>query len=251
MPHHLIDILEPHQEYSVAEYVVAAERGRSRDCRRGRVPLFVGGTGLYLRGVLRGVFEGPAADWELRRELEAIRASGRKRGPALPVGPRRSADCGEVAGGRPAARDPRDRSLRTHGNTPVDAATAGAAASRVAPACVLAASTPRMVVRSHQQASGRHVSSRTGREKFKGCSPRAQPLGKTARQALGYKEVIDHLERGIPLPETIALIQTRTRQFAKRQHTWFKNLVECTAGRTSRRNESPREIAEQMFRKSI
>ena len=46
-------------------------------------------------------------------------------------------------------------------------------------------------------------------------------------QALGYKEAIAHLEQGVPLTESIALIQTRTRQFAKRQHTWFRHLEEC------------------------
>jgi tRNA dimethylallyltransferase len=52
-------------------------------------------------------------------------------------------------------------------------------------------------------------------------------LSHTARQALGYKEVIAHIEQSVPLTETIALIQTRTRQFAKRQHTWFRHLEEC------------------------
>jgi tRNA dimethylallyltransferase len=56
-----------------------------------------------------------------------------------------------------------------------------------------------------------------------------RPLSHTARQALGYKEAIAHIEQGIPLAETIALIQTRTRQFAKRQHTWFRHLEECRA----------------------
>src|SRR5262249_9093299 len=54
-----------------------------------------------------------------------------------------------------------------------------------------------------------------------------QPMGTSARQALGYKEVIDHLEGRLGLTEVVALLQTRTRQFAKRQHTWFRNLAEC------------------------
>jgi tRNA dimethylallyltransferase len=53
------------------------------------------------------------------------------------------------------------------------------------------------------------------------------PLGRTARQALGYQEIIDHLSGECSLLEAVATIQTRTRQFAKRQHTWFRNLVEC------------------------
>jgi tRNA dimethylallyltransferase len=56
---------------------------------------------------------------------------------------------------------------------------------------------------------------------------RPQGMSHTARQGLGYKEVIAHLEGGIELPSTVNEIQTRTRQFAKRQHTWFRNLVEC------------------------
>jgi tRNA dimethylallyltransferase len=56
-----------------------------------------------------------------------------------------------------------------------------------------------------------------------------RPPGRTACQALGYKEIMDHLAGRCTLEEAVALIQTRTRQFAKRQHTWFRNLVECRA----------------------
>jgi len=70
IPHHLIDVLDPHEEYSLADYVEAAEKACREILERRRVPLFVGGTGLYLRGVLRGIFDGPPADWTFRRELE-------------------------------------------------------------------------------------------------------------------------------------------------------------------------------------
>ena len=71
VPHHLIDVLEPHEEFSVAQYVEAAGGSAQEIVARGKTPLFVGGTGLYLRSVLRGVFEGPSADLQLRGELEA------------------------------------------------------------------------------------------------------------------------------------------------------------------------------------
>jgi tRNA dimethylallyltransferase len=54
-----------------------------------------------------------------------------------------------------------------------------------------------------------------------------RPLSKEARQALGYKELIAHLKGGMSLDETVAQIQTRSRQFAKRQLTWFRNLEGC------------------------
>jgi tRNA dimethylallyltransferase len=76
-----------------------------------------------------------------------------------------------------------------------------------------------------------------------------QPLSHTARQALGYKEVIAHLEEGVPLAETIALIQTRTRQFAKRQHTWFRHLEECRPIEMTG-SETAEELAESVLRSS-
>jgi len=68
--HHLIDIADPHQDFSVAEFVRLAADAAADIVQRNRTPLFVGGTGLYLRSILRGLFTGPEANWELRRILE-------------------------------------------------------------------------------------------------------------------------------------------------------------------------------------
>src|SRR5204863_340531 len=77
-PHHLIDILEPHQEFSLVDYVQAAGWIAREILERGRVPLFVGGTGLYLRGVLRGVFAGLAAGLSRVEMTELIQARTRQ-----------------------------------------------------------------------------------------------------------------------------------------------------------------------------
>ena len=73
------------------------------------------------------------------------------------------------------------------------------------------------------------------------------PLSRTARQALGYQEAIDHLEGRLSLAETIERIQTRTRQFAKRQHTWFRHLEECRAVEITG-DETPAELADRLSR---
>jgi tRNA dimethylallyltransferase len=52
-------------------------------------------------------------------------------------------------------------------------------------------------------------------------------LGRTASQAVGYREVVEHLHGGVPLVETIEHVKTRTRRFARRQATWFRSLSEC------------------------
>ena len=70
VPHHLIDIIDPQEEYSLAQYVEAAHRCVRGISDRGKKVLFVGGTPLYLKGLLRGIFQGPAADWNFRRQLQ-------------------------------------------------------------------------------------------------------------------------------------------------------------------------------------
>ncbi|MEM1303522.1 MAG: tRNA (adenosine(37)-N6)-dimethylallyltransferase MiaA, partial [Planctomycetota bacterium] len=71
VPHHLIDLVDPSEEFSVAQYRQLAI-DRVRDVQsRGKTPLFVGGTPLYLKCLLRGLFDGPPADWDLRVEIEA------------------------------------------------------------------------------------------------------------------------------------------------------------------------------------
>lgn len=249
VPHHLIDILEPHQEYSLAEYVGAAERAASEIVSRGCVPLFVGGTGLYLRGVLRGVFEGPAADRELRRELEAF--AQREGNEALHARLERVDP--QLAAKLPVADLRRViRGIEVFERTgfplsiqqrqePVPADERPHVSWLHPPRAWLYERINKRVEEMFQAGLVAEVQGLFEREQFP---------GKTARQALGYKEVIDHLEGGVSLPETIALIQTRTRQFAKRQHTWFKNLVECTAVEIEG-TESSREIAQRIVRMPV
>src|SRR5205809_987052 len=68
VPHHLLDIVDPSAEFSVAQYVDAAAATVTDNRSRGKLSLFVGGTPLYLKSLLRGLFDGPPADWQLRRE---------------------------------------------------------------------------------------------------------------------------------------------------------------------------------------
>jgi tRNA dimethylallyltransferase len=75
-------------------------------------------------------------------------------------------------------------------------------------------------------------------------------MGRTARQALGYKEVLDHLAGNCTRAEAIETLQRRTRQFAKRQHTWFRNLVECDEVRITG-GESAEQVAELVLARSL
>jgi tRNA dimethylallyltransferase len=71
------------------------------------------------------------------------------------------------------------------------------------------------------------------------------PLGREARQALGYKELLGHVAGRTTLEEAVELLRIRTRQFAKRQMTWFRNLDECRA-LAVRADDSPDRIADRL-----
>lgn len=232
--HHLIDIIEPHEEFSLAEYLTAAESACRAIVARGRRPLFVGGAGLYLRGVLRGVFEGPAANWDLRRELEeqaqreghtSLHLELQRVDPVTaarlhPNDIRRVIRAIEVfrQTGHPISaqheqgpRPPEERTPHVYWLDP--------------PREWLYERINQRVVQMFEQGLLDEVQRLLQSQK---------PLSHTARQGLGYKEVIDWLQADTTpdqgdLGAVVELIQTRTRQFAKRQHTWFRNLEECVS----------------------
>src|SRR5947209_3086590 len=70
VPHHLLDLVSPNEEFSLSQYIDAAHAAAANIQRRGKQVLFVGGTPLYLKALLRGVHQGPPADWDFRRQIE-------------------------------------------------------------------------------------------------------------------------------------------------------------------------------------
>ncbi len=249
VPHHVFDILEPSQEFSVAEYLAAAERACLEIVSRGNIPLFVGGTGLYLRSLLRGVFEGPAADEELRQRLEADAAAQgaaalheKLRDLDTPTAERlhpndirrvvRALEVIELTG-QPLSAQHRE------GPLPLDQR----------PANVYWLAPPREWL--YRRINDRVDAMMAGGwlDEVRSLLNEPQPLSHTAGQALGYKELIEHLQGRLTLSDAVALIQTRTRQFAKRQHTWFRNLEECVAVPISG-DESATELGEQLLARS-
>lgn len=242
VPHHLFDILEPWEECSVADYVVAAERVCGQIVCRGGTPLFVGGTGLYLRCLLRGVFSGPAANSDIRRRLE----EEAKHGGAKALYERLQRRDPTVA----ARLHPHDlrrviRALEVIELTgqPMSAQQAeGPLPESLRPPHVLWLAPPRdwLYRRINQRVDDMLAAGWL--DEVRSLLAEDRPLSHTARQALGYQELIEHLQGGRPLSETVERIQTRTRQFAKRQHTWFRNLEECRPLPIAE-DESPSQIA--------
>jgi len=228
IPHHLIDLVDPEEEFSTAEYLTRAIRCCEEITGRGRVPIFTGGTGLYLRSLLRGVFEGPAADWGFRQQLleEARRQpEGWLHQQLEQVDP--------VTSQRLHPNDSRRlvRALEIHALT----GTAPSVLHQEHPLPVddqpvhnFWLHPPRDWLYDRINNRVRIMFVRGLEAEVRQILARPQTPGRTASQALGYREVMDWLRGELPSQAAAEeLIQTRTRQFAKRQHTWFRNLKEC------------------------
>lgn len=245
VPHHLIDLVEPYEEYSLAQYIGAAHRLVDQITARGRQVLFLGGTPLYLKALLRGIFRGPPADWDFRSQLDQQAASQQ---PGFLH--RRLAQVDPLAAGRLHPNDTRRliRALEVYEKTgrPISQLQQQFHRGQPAEACrvfVLDRPTQELYRRIDRRVEAMFAAGLV--EEVRGLLARQRPLSRTASQALGYREVIEHLQGKRGLPETIDLVKTHTRQFAKRQRTWFRSLSECrfvpVAGRMD-----PVEVARQI-----
>jgi tRNA dimethylallyltransferase len=230
VPHHLVDVLEPCASASVAWWLQrAADCCRDIESRAKQV-LFVGGTPLYLKALMCGLFEGPPASEELRRRLadEALaHGAGVLHARLMTVDPAGAA--------RIHPNDERRliRALEVHELTgrPISEwqtqwTTPPAAVATATPA-ILWLDLPRDVL--YERINRRVEAMFAGGlvEEVRRLRQGAAPLSREASQALGYKEVIDLLEGRAGLAATILQVQTRTRNFAKRQITWFRHLPGC------------------------
>jgi len=243
--HHLIDVVDPHETYSVADYLTAARNAVGAILVRKRVPLFVGGTGLYLRSLLRGVFDGPPANEDFRHEL---RSRAEHHPPDWLHHELRKVD--PVSADRLHANDRLRiiRALEVHLVTgrPLSAQQQQPArpiAER--PAVAVCLEPPRAWLHDRIDRRVDQMMDQGLLEETRALLARNPPPGKTARHALGYRELFEHLEQGRPLDECVEQIKRGTRQFAKRQHTWFRNLEECCRVPLTG-EESPAEIVDRI-----
>jgi tRNA dimethylallyltransferase len=227
VPHHLIDIVEPQDEYSVAQYVDAASVVVSEIRGRGKEALFVGGTPLYLKSLLRGLFSGPPANWALRQQIEdeleqvgdeALYARLQQLDPLAaanihPHDTRRMIRALEV--------------LRATGE-PISHQQTQFEEGRPAEACRV------FVLRRGREEQHRRIEDRVDamiaaglEDEVKNLTGKGRSLGRTARQAVGYRETLDYLAGDIDQGQMVEQIKIRSRRFAKRQGTWFRSLSEC------------------------
>lgn len=221
-PHHLIDILDPDEPYTAADYRRDALAAIEDIHARGAVAVIAGGTALYLRALLHGLSESPAGDPVIRAEL--ARRAEQEGWPALhaelqrldPVAAARihPNDRVRIERALEVARltgEPLSRQQARHGF-----AAAAVRAYRVGldpPRDVLHERIQRRVV---EMVDGGWFAEVAGLL-AQGYDPGLKPL-----QAIGYRDVVACLQGEIDRDEAIRRIQRDTRRFAKRQMTWFR-----------------------------
>ncbi len=245
IPHHLLDIVEPNEEYSLASYVVAAESCVRQLRQRGKEALFVGGTPLYLKALLRGIFSGPPADWDFRREVAAeVQRVGAE---ALHA---RLAQVDPLSAHKLHPHNVRRiiRALEVYKITgqPISHLQMQFDEGRAAEDCrVFTLRWPRQELHARIDrrvdrmfAQGLVDEIRSVREKYGDVS-------RTAAQAVGFREVVSLLQHECDETETVRRVKVRTRRFARRQETWFRGLSECRF--VPRTDDTPaREVAAQI-----
>lgn len=227
VPHHLIDVLEPTEEFNVVLFQQMARQAVEEICGRGHIPILVGGTGFYIQALLYDINftendedaafrhsleelakrEGPEALYERLRAVdpescESIHAHNVKRVI-------RAIEFYEKTGKKISAHNREQR----QNNSPYQYAY--------------------FVLNDEREAVYRRIDERVDLMMKKGLVEEVRALqamgckqGMVSMQGLGYKEILSYLEGEISLEEAVYLIKRDTRHFAKRQITWFKREKE-------------------------
>ncbi len=243
VPHHLIDVLEPWESASVAEYRTWALDHVREIAVRGRRALFVGGTPLYLKALLRGLFKGPAADPEVRQHLEA---EADALGNAALHDRLARLDPATARRLHPNDRRRIIRALEVFELTGRPISTLQAEHDRPAEGVnVVALERPRAELHERINRRVEQMFAEGLVEEVRHLVSGPRPIHPVPAQGVGYREVIDLLEGRLTETEAIAQTQARTRQFAKRQATWFRGLAEVRPW-PFRADETSEALAERL-----
>lgn len=228
VPHHLLDLADPDQDFSVACYLAAAHRCVKEVIDRGKRPIFVGGTPMFLKGILRGFDAGPPPDWDFRESvqldidtfgMDALRERLRQVDP--------------LSAARIAPGDTRRmiRALEVSKQTGVPLSHRQVQFDRAADATscsVFALCHQRSELHDRINRRVRGMFEQGLIDEVKALLDRFGALSRTACQAVGYREVLDWLDDGGDIEPLQELVAAHTRQLAKRQETWFRSFNEIT-----------------------
>ena len=245
VPHRLIDLVAPNEPFNTGMYRRLAMQEIERVYAAGRIPLVVGGTGLYVRTLIRGLWAGPAADWSMRTRLME---QEREQGPGFLHRELRRVDPESAARLHPRdlvkivralevstlSHRPLSDIHREHGfeDRPFTALLIGLNRDRAALYDRIDARVESQVSKGLIEETQRLLSEGHGRQ-----------LG--SMKGLGYRQIAGYLGGEYDYAEAIRRLKRDTRHFAKRQLTWFRKEPDLRWLMIDER-ESPEETAERV-----
>jgi tRNA dimethylallyltransferase len=228
--YHLVDLVDPDEEFTVTQFQAAARDVLDGIAERGNRAVLVGGTGLYLRSVTDALeFPGrfPEVVAGLVAELDGHGAAGTTaRGAGLAELHARLGVLDPTAATRIGPGNERRlvRALEVTIGAGRRFSDFGPGLERYPPTAFALVG-----IRAPTDDVDRRIAERFSRmmdegllDEVRRLSARPGGLSRTARQALGYRELLAHLEEGVPLDEAVDEAIRRTRQFARRQEAWFR-----------------------------
>jgi tRNA dimethylallyltransferase len=241
VPHHMIDICDPSEEYSTGRYLEDAKKIIERLHEDGKTPLIVGGTGLYIRAMTRGLFSAPSADWRLREELNRLEDER----PGYLYEYLKDLD--------PEAASkimPKDRRRLIRAIEVCLKAGRGISELQKTGTQPLPYKFIKIGLTRDRKELYRLIEERVDRMIKDGLVEEVRRImnmgpSRTVLQAIGYKELTGYLRGEASLEDAIRLIKKRTKLYAKRQFTWFKKEPEIKWFNLTGRK--PEEIVEEVI----
>jgi tRNA dimethylallyltransferase len=219
-PHHLLDLVNPGEPFHAAAWAAAARAALAEVRGRGRLPILVGGTGLYFRALTRGLFEAPPSDPEIRARHQAEAAAG-----GVEALHRRLHEIDPAAASTILPGDLLriSRALEVYEQTGVPISELRRRGGPPTPlrlyTIVFDMPTPALRARIEGRVDAMMAAGFL--EEVRAL--RAAGFGATrALQALGYRQLGQHLDGALPLAQAVADTKATTVAYARRQRTWFR-----------------------------
>jgi len=218
--HHLIDVVDPAQDFTVADYRLMAENVIGEIYRRNKIPLLVGGSGLYIRAVIDGLCPAPRADREIRKNLteEAERSGNEFLYRKL-----KKVDPEAACRIHPNDRTRIIRALEVYTLTHKPISYFQKLTEKpLYSILMLGIRYPARILYQRINARVDKMIRQGLVEEVRGLMEKGFGQELKSMQGLGYKEVIGYINGRYPFEEMVRLIKRNTRRYAKRQMTWFR-----------------------------
>jgi len=224
IPHHLLDIVHPNTQFTAADFAKHALKAIDLILKKNKLPIIVGGTGLYLKALLEGLFPGPGRDSSLRQKLEK-----RAEEKGLESLSQKLAEVDPVYSQKIGKND----KMRIIRALEVFYLTQRPFSEHFknTKSCVKDFNAIKIGLKLNRKELYRRIEERVDKMFKSGIINEVEELLKKGAdehsppfRALGYKYVLKFLKKEIPAEESVALTKRDTRHYAKRQLTWFRKM---------------------------